>query len=50
MDDLGVYVPFISISVVSGLLKGGYERLCAMKRRLGSGKISPPGGFEPAIP
>ena len=48
MDDLGV--PFNSISVVSGRLKGGHERRCAMKRHLGSGRFSPPAGFEPAIP
>ena len=50
MDDLGVYQLFNSISVVSGRLKGGHERLCAMKHCLGSGRFSPPAGFEPAIP
>ena len=29
-----------SISVISGQWKGEYERLCAMWRRLGSGRIS----------
>ena len=35
-------------SVISGRWKGKHERLCAMKRRLGSGRISPPARFEPA--
>ena len=42
--------PFSSISVISRRWKGEHERLCAMKRRLGSGRISPPAGFEPATP
>ena len=42
--------PFNSISVFSRRWKGEHERLCAMKRRLGSGRISPPAGFEPATP
>ena len=42
--------PFNSISVISRRWKGEHERLCAMKRRLGSGRISPPVGFEPATP
>ena len=42
--------PFNSISVISRRWKGEHERFCAMKRRLGSGKISPPAGFEPATP
>ena len=42
--------PFNSISVVSRRWKGEHERLCAMRRRLGSGRISPPAGFEPATP
>ena len=29
---------------------GEYERLCAMKRRLGSERLSPIAGFEPATP
>ena len=33
MDELGFYVPFNSISVISGQWKGEYERLCAKKRR-----------------
>ena len=41
--------PFNSISVISRRWKGEHERLCAMKRRLGSGRISPPAGFEPVI-
>ena len=39
--------PFNSISVISRRWKGEHERLCAMKRRLGLGRISPPAGFEP---
>ena len=42
--------PFNSISVISRRWKGEHERLCAMKRRLGSRRISPPAGFEPATP
>ena len=49
MDGLiRVLRPFNSISVISRRWKGEHERLCAMKRRLGSGRISPPAGFEPA--
>ena len=39
MDELGFYVPFNSISVISRRWKGEHERLCAMKRRLGPGRI-----------
>ena len=39
--------PFNSISVISRRWKGEHERLCAVKRRLGLGRISPPAGFEP---
>ena len=39
--------PFNSISVISRRWEGEHERLCAMKRRLGSGRISPTAGFEP---
>ena len=42
--------PFNSISVIWRRWKGEHERLCAMKRRLGSGRISPPAGFEPVTP
>ena len=31
-------------------MDGEHERLCAMKRCLGSGRISPPAGFEHATP
>ena len=50
MDDGwgSVLRPFNSISVISRWWKGEHERLCAMKRRLASGRISPPAGFEPA--
>ena len=41
--------PFNSISVITRRWKGEHEMLCAMKRRLGSGRISPPAGFEPVI-
>ena len=50
MDELGFYVPFNSISIISGRCKGEYERLCAMERRLGLERISPLAGFEPATP
>ena len=42
--------PFNNISVISRRWKGEHERLCAMKCRLGSGRISPPAGFEPVTP
>ena len=42
--------PFNSISVISRRWKGEHERLCAMKHRLGSRRISPPAGSEPATP
>ena len=42
--------PFNSISVILRRWKDEHERLCAMKRRLGSGRISPLAGFEPATP
>ena len=42
--------PLNSISVILRRWKGEHERLCAMKRRLGSGRISPPAGFEPVTP
>ena len=42
--------PFGSISVISIRWKGEHERLCALKRRLSSGRISPPAGFEPVTP
>ena len=48
MDELVFYVPSTVFSVISRRWKGEHERLCAMKRRLGSGRISPPAGFEPA--
>ena len=48
MDKLRFYVPFNSISVISRRWKGENEKLCAMKRRLGSGRISPLARFEPA--
>ena len=45
-----VLCPFNSISVISRRWKGEHERLCAMKRRLGSGRISLPAWLEPASP
>ena len=45
---LGFYVPYNSISVISGRWKGEHERLCAMKCCLCSGRISSQAGFEPA--
>ena len=48
MDDLGVYVLFSRISVISGPWKGEHERLCAMKRHLGSNRISPPANCSAA--
>ena len=42
--------PFNSISVISRRWKGEHEKLCAMKRCLGSGRISPPAAFEPPTP
>ena len=42
--------PFDSISVISRRWKGEHERLCAMKRRLSSGRISLPAGIEPVTP
>ena len=47
---ISVLRPFNSISVISRRWKGEHEKLCAMKRRLGSGRISPPAGFKPATP
>ena len=48
MDELGFYVPSTVFQSFRDDGKGEHERLCAMKRRLGSGRISPPAGFEPA--
>ena len=50
MDGVKVLRPFNSISVIPRRWKSEHERLCAMKCRLGSGRISPPVGFEPATP
>ena len=49
-DELGVYVSFNSITVISRPWKGEHERLCAVKRRLGSERSSTPTGFEPVTP
>ena len=48
MDELGFYVPFNSISVILGQWKGEHERLCEMKRRLGSERISE-NNFAPVL-
>ena len=42
---VSVLRPFNSISVISRRWKVEHERLCEMKRRLGSGRISPPAGI-----
>ena len=42
--------PFNSISAISRQWKEEHERLCAVKRCLGSGRISPPAEFEPVTP
>ena len=42
--------PFNNISVISGRWKGEDNSLRVMKQRLGSGRISPPAGLEPASP
>ena len=48
--ELGFYVSFNNISVISEGWKGEHERLCALKRLLGSERISPAAGFEPGAP
>ena len=48
MDGWMSYGFTTSISVILRRWKGEHERLCAMKCRLGSGRISPSAGFEPA--
>ena len=54
MWDLIVSVPdhclSFYFSVISRRWKGEHERLYAMKRHLGSRRISPPVGFEPMTP
>ena len=49
-DELQFNVRFNRISFISGRWKGEHEKLCAMKRRLGSEIISPPAGLEPETP
>ena len=51
MDDLRFYVPFNSISVISGRWADDYERLCAMEprlrlRRFRLGRGSKPGPLD----
>ena len=48
MDELGFYVPFKCILVILGQWKGEHERLCAMKSRLGSERISE-NSFAPVL-
>ena len=50
MNELGFYVSFNSTSVISEGWMGEHERVCAMKRLLGSERISPAAGFEPGVP
>ena len=50
MDELWFNVLFNSISFISGRWQGEQEKLCAVKRRLGSDIISPPAGLEPETP
>ena len=50
MDELGFYVSFNSISVISEGWNGEHKKLCAMKRFLGSERISPAAGFKPGAP
>ena len=50
MEELGFNVSFNSISVISEGRKGEHERLCAVKRLLGSERISPAAGFETGAP
>ena len=47
MDGLRFNVHFNSILFISGRWKGEHEKVCAMKRRLGSEIISPQAGLEP---
>ena len=42
--------PFQQYFIISGRSKGEHEKLCALKRRLGSEIISPPAGLEPETP
>ena len=48
MDEFGILRPFQQYFSHIGRWKGEHERLCAMKCRLCSGRISPQAGFEPA--
>ena len=48
-DELQFNVPFNRISFISERWNGEHKKLCAMKRRLGSEIISPP-GLEPETP
>ena len=48
MDELGLYVPLNSISVISRQWKDEHEKLCTMRRPLDSRRIPPPAEFEPA--
>ena len=48
MDGLGFYVPFNSILVILGQWKSERERLCAMKSRLDSERISE-NSFAPVL-
>ena len=50
MDELGFYIPLTVFQSFRDDGRVNMKRLCAMKRRLGSGRISPSAGFEPATP
>ena len=50
MDELEFYVPFNNISVISGRWKDEHERLCVVKRRLGSEKILASSGIRTREP
>ena len=49
MDDLRFWVPFKSVSVISGMWVGDNERLCAMEPRVRLKRSSTHAGFEPGI-
>ena len=50
MDEIGFYVPSTVFQPFRDDGRVNMKRSVAMKRSLGSGRISPPAGFEPATP
>ena len=50
MDELGFYVPSIVFQSFRDDGRVNMKGSVQMKRRLGSGRISPPAGFEAATP